>query len=251
MTDRRRIPLEFDTVEPHLCTLDLRRQILRSTPFFAQLAPAEVDRLSERFPARAYEAGDSIYVAGAPAERLYIVATGNVKLLRPTPGGQNVLLDLLAPGDFFGSLPSLGDREYPDTAEAQTGCCVLSISADDFQEILETYPSVALATLTITAERLREAHEVIEQLSAHRVEARLAATLLKLADRLGEPHDEGLLIQMPLSRQDLAEMIGTTIETVSRVMSEFRRAGLIQSGRRWVVITDRAGLAAISTAADA
>ena len=248
MAGRRRTPLAPEGIEPHLCTLDLRRQILRQTPFFAGLPPAEVDRISLHFSERGYQPGETVYHAGEPATRLYVVAAGKVKLVRPTPAGQNVLLDILPPGDFFGSLATLGDREYPDTAEAQTACCLLSVDADQFAEILRAYPAVALATLEIVAERLRDAHEVIEHLSAHPVEARLAATLLKLAERLGAESKHGVLIQMPLSRQDLAEMTGTTAETASRIMSEFRRAGLIRSGRRWVAITDPAGLAKFAEA---
>jgi CRP-like cAMP-binding protein len=94
------------------------------------------------------------------------------------------------------------------------------------------------------AERLQTAHETIRQLSAFPVERRIASVLLKLSEKLGEAHDEGLLIQVPLARQDLADMAGTTVESASRVMSQFQKQGLIRSGRQWVAITDLAGLAA-------
>jgi CRP-like cAMP-binding protein len=97
---------------------------------------------------------------------------------------------------------------------------------------------VALATLEFVALRLREAHETIEQLSAYSVEQRVAATLLKLANRLGRSEGSATLIEMPLSRQDLADMTGATVETISRVMSDLRRAGIVESGRRWISILD-------------
>src|SRR5690606_13181926 len=108
----------------------------------------------------------------------------------------------------------------PDTAQAHTTCCVLTITPHAFQDILQRYPQVSLALLEIVSSRLREAREVIHQLSASPVESRLAATLLKLADKLGEKRGDEVLIQLPLSRQDLADMTGATVETASRVMSQ-------------------------------
>ena len=126
-----------------------------------------------------------------------------------------------------------------DTAQAQTTTCVLTISGDDFQTILLRYPHVALAALRITAARLKDAQDMIQQLSAHSAEQRIAAMLLKLSEKVGEPQKDGVLIQMPLSRQDLADLTGTTPETASRVMSQFRQAKLIRTGRQWVSILDR------------
>ncbi|MCA9914785.1 MAG: Crp/Fnr family transcriptional regulator, partial [Anaerolineae bacterium] len=124
--------------------------------------------------------------------------------------------------------------------------CVLTITGDDFQKILQQYPGVSLVMLEIVSARLREAREIIHQLSASSVESRLAATLLKLASKLGKTQNDELLIQLPLSRQDLADMTGATVETISRTMSQFRKQKLIDSGRRWVAITDRDGLKEIA-----
>lgn len=246
MTERRRTPLEAEDVEPQMCTVDLRLEILSQVPFFAGLSAGEIAEVNALFREEGHTPGETIYFVGDPAMRLYVVAAGKVKLMRHTLSGQDVLLDILTPGEFFGSLSALDDEEYRDTAQAQTMCCVLRIAAEEFQTILQRYPSVALRVLDLMAERLRAAHETVRQLSAHSVEQRIAATLLKLAEKLGEEKEEGLLIQVPLSRQDLAEMTGTTPETASRVMSQFRTAGLIRSGRQWVAITDRAGLSAIA-----
>ena len=242
MSERRTTPLTTETAEPHLCSVATRLQVLRQVPFFASLKPDELDQVNKLFREEGYASGEAIYFAGDPAHRLYVVASGKVKISRHTLGGQDVVLDLLAPGDFFGSLAILGDAVYPDTAQAQTGVCVLGIQAQEFQQILLQYPAVGLAVLQLTAERLQAAHETIRQLSAFPVERRIAAVLLKLSEKLGEPSDEGLLIQTPLARQDLADMAGTTLESASRVMSQFQKQGLIRSGRQWVAITDLSGL---------
>lgn len=158
------------------------------------------------------------------------------------------MLDMLTPGEFFGSLSTLGDDVYPDTAQAHTQTCVLSIHADDFRRILEKHPAVALKVVDIVSSRLRTAHERVRQISIVSVEGRIASLLLVLSKKFGKPSDLGLLIQSPLTREDLAAMTGTTAETASRVMSQFLKDGLIRTGRKWVSILDQDALARIAEA---
>ncbi|MFW5942358.1 MAG: Crp/Fnr family transcriptional regulator [Chloroflexota bacterium] len=238
----RETPLESEEIQPEMCSVELRLEILGQVPFFQGLGAQAIEAINRRFRDRGYQPGEPIYMAGEEATHLYVVASGKVKLLRHTMAGQDVLLDILMPGEFFGALATLGESVYPDTAEAQTVCCVLAISAGEFQRILEEHPSAALRVLDLTAARLREAQETIRQLSAHTVRQRIATTLLKLAEKLGEEREEGLLIQMPLSRQDVADMTGATPETTSRVLSDFRKQGLIRSGRQWIAIVDWEGV---------
>lgn len=245
----RRTPLRAETIEPHMCSVDLRLHILRGLPFFSSLTDVDIEQVNTLAREHGYDAGETIYFSGDRASHLYVMAAGRVKLLRHTLSGQDVLLDILVPGEFFGTLATPGDESYAETAQAQTTCCVLALSADDFKAILRRHPAVTLAVLDTVATRLKAAHETVRQLSAHSVEQRVAVVLLKLADKLGETHDGALLIQTPLSRQDVAAMTGTTTETVSRVMSQFRQAGLIDSGRQWIAVTDRAGLAALAVEA--
>lgn len=245
MSERRRSPVDTETTEPHLCSVGLRLEILGKVPFFAGLPAGQLEQVNRLFHETGYEPGESIYFEGDPAGRLHVVADGRVKLVRHTSTGKNVLLDLLVPGEFFGSLSGHEDAAYEDTAQALTSACVLSISAADFRKVLDAYPAVALKVLDIMAVRLKAAHERVRQLSAHPAEHRIAYTLLRLAEKLGEPQDVGLLIQAPLSRDDLAEMTGTTTETTSRVMSQLQKDGLIRTGRQWVAIADRPGLEAL------
>jgi CRP-like cAMP-binding protein len=246
MAIRRKTPLEVETIEPAICTIELRLNVLQQLPFFAGLLPGEITAINQRFREAGYQPGDSIYRSGETIRHLYVVAVGKVKLLRHTLSGQDVLLDILTPGEFFGSLTPVAGEVHPDTAQAQTAVCVLRISSDDFRAILQKYPSVALSVLDLTTARLQEAQETVRQLSAHPVEQRIAATLLRLADKLGQASAEGLLLQMPLSRDDLAQMTGTTTETASRIMSQFQKEGLVHSGRQWIAISDRPGLETVA-----
>lgn len=246
MSAGRRSPVEPEEVEPQMCSFDMRLDILGRVPFFAGLPRSDVERINEMFHEHGFAPEEAIYYSGDEARRLYVVASGKVKIMRHTLAGQDVLLDILTPGEYFGSLAALGDDVYPDTAQAQTVVCVLGIGAEDFRRVLTSYPSVALKVLDLTSERLRDAREMVRRLSAHTVEQRIAYTLLKLGEKLGEPSAEGLLIQMPFSREDLAGMTGTTTATASRVMSHLQKTGLINTGRQWVAIRDEAGLRAIA-----
>ncbi len=116
--------------------------------------------------------------------------------------------------------------------------CIIKIDTDNFRKILENHPSASLSVLDILTKRLHEAQEMIKQLSAHSVENRIAYTLLKLGQKLGEQKEIGLLIQIPLSRNDIADMTGTTPETASRIISKLKKEGIIKTGRKWIVIKD-------------
>jgi CRP-like cAMP-binding protein len=248
MPARRKSPVHVETVEPAACSVELRLSILQQVPFFAGLSPAEIGAVNERFREHGFRPGESIYFSGREATNLYVVASGQVKLLRHSLTGQDVLLDILKPGDFFGSLTTVAGEPYPDTAQAHTAACVLSIDTQTFRALLEQYPRVALLVLDITAQRLRETQEMVRRLSVNPVEQRIAAVLLRLAHKLGEPAGEGVLIQMSLSRDDLAQMTGTSTETASRIISQFQKKGLVRTGRRWIAISDQPRLEEIAGA---
>ncbi len=243
---RRRSPVEPIDIHPDLhCSVEDQCRLLGASPFFAGLSADQVDDVQRRFQQQHYQAGDVIQRAGDPATRLSIVALGVVKMARPTLDGQDVLLDFLGPGEHFGSLADLGDETYSDDVTAHTSCCILFTTSEKFRQLLQEYPIVAIATLEIVAARLRDAHVVIQHLSTSPVEQRVAAVLLHFARKAGTKQENGILIDMPLSRQDVADMTGAQVETVSRVMSEFRRKGLIDSGRMWIAVLDAEGLAEI------
>lgn len=246
MPARRKSPLQIEVTESHLCSVDLRLKILGQLPFFKGLSQDALEKINQSFHEVGYDVDEIICFAGDPAERLFVVADGRVKLVRHTLAGKDVLLDMLTTGEFFGSLASLGDDVYPDTAQAQTPVCVLAISKDAFRHILDRHPSVTLKVVDIMAARLRAAHERVRQLSVSPVESRIAHVLLVLSEKFGKQSDVGMLIQVPLAREDLASMAGTTPETASRVMSQFQKERLIEAGRQWVAVLDRTQLEKIA-----
>lgn len=242
MTTRRKSPVNTISTEPQYCSIDLRLRILGRLPFFAGLPDRALREINGRFVEVGYQPGETVYTAGDKAERMFVVAEGKVKLLQHASGGRDVLLDILASGEFFGNLATLGVAEYADTAQVMTPACVLSIRSETFRQVIDEHPELAIKVLEIMAERLNAANQRVLQLSSMPVEKRIASTLLKLVEKLGRKQEDGLLIDVPLARDDLAEMTGSTTETVSRVMSQLQSSGIIASGRQWVAVIDQDGL---------
>jgi CRP-like cAMP-binding protein len=242
MSRRRVTPLRKETITAEACSPALRLRILRELPFFAELTEQSLERINGQINDLGFEAGEVIARAGGRAERLYIVAAGRVRLYRYTEDGDPFLIDILGTGEFFGGLSGYGPGTNPDTAEALTNLCLLSIDTAHFRSIIATHPSVALRTVEALSARLDGAHEMLRQLSGYSTLQRISYVLLRLARKLGEPDDHGTLIQAPLSREDLAAMAGTTPETASRILSDLAKRRILESGRGWVAIRDRDAL---------
>ena len=235
---RPKSPVRLDWVDPAVCSLEYRLKIIGRLPFFKHLPGDAISKINTFFKDRDVAANERVYFEGDEAMHLYLIAMGKVKLMRTASTGREVLLDILHGGEYFGSLSIFGERFHEETAVAQTDCCILQVSKDDFECILAEYPDVMRKVLEVVSQRLAESQEIIKQLSTYTAEQRIASALLRLAHKLGETRGPGVLIQMPFSRQELAAMTASTTETVSRVMSRFAEEGWIKSGRKWVTITN-------------
>lgn len=214
-----------------------RIETIRRVPMFAALPADVLSDIRHLFVQTSVQAGDYIFFEADLAQRLYIVQAGEVKLIKHSESGQDVILRVFAPGEVFGGIAFLTGDTYPASAQAQTDVELLSLSGEDFYEIVHRYPEVALTVIRVLARRLHDAHEQMRQLVAERVERRLARMLLKLTDQVGVAVDEGVRINMPITRQDLADMTGTTLETVSRTISRWRREGIVKAGREEIIVT--------------
>jgi CRP-like cAMP-binding protein len=190
--------------------------------------------------------GSFFFGQGDPASTLYVLVTGRVRILQVTLEGQQVLLRVLAPGEMFGGVALLGDAVYPASAEAAQDCVALAWDGKTLARLMERFPRMALNALRLLAGRLQELQDRYRELATERVERRVARTLLRLARQTGRKVEGGVLIDFPLSREDLAKMTGTTLYTVSRILSSWEKKGLIETGRQRVLIHFPHGLVAIA-----
>jgi CRP/FNR family transcriptional regulator, nitrogen oxide reductase regulator len=204
---------------------------------FEGLPDEQLRDIDGRMLSLSWGAGDLVYFEGAAAEYLYVMAEGRAKAYRTSADGQEVIVELLGPGDLFGGIRTLGAATYDESVEALTTVCALRIGDDAFRGILAGHPAVGLRVLDDAAALLAQARADVTRRSTSTVAERLATVLVRLADKFGTPSREGgTLIEVPLSRADLAGMTGSTPESVSRVMSSWRKEGVLDTGRRWTAV---------------
>ena len=247
---RRRIPLAEVTL-PHECPQPVRMNALNRSVYFHDLGTAALERIDARMRTSTWHPDQAIYHAGEEADTLYIVAEGRVRLTRTTASGTQTVTDILGPGETFGAMGTLGEPYHQQTASALVGTCTLRLGQEAFRQVMAEHPTVGLRVVDDLAERLRRAEQDVGAHAAGTVEQRLAMVLLRLADKLGEDRGEqGVMLEVPLSRADLAGLAGSTPESVSRVMSRWKQEGLIDSGRRWTALRDRERLEDIAADAE-
>lgn len=190
--------------------------------------------------------GVSIFHQGDRATAFYLLLEGRVRLVQVTPDGHQVLMRFITPGEAFAVIAVLTDITYPVSAETVDDAVVLCWSGETFMELMEKHPRIAINAVRILAARTREFQDRLREMATERVERRLAHTLLRLARQAGRKVHNGILIDIALTRQDLAEMTGTTLYTVSRILKKWEEAGLVRIGRKWVVIRDPHSLVALA-----
>lgn len=215
-----------------------RRDILLALPFFSGLSERDWEKIVDLFSERQYQKDDYIFLEGEAPEALYVLKTGKVKVLRHSTDGKDVVLRVCAPGQLLGTVAVFDGGGYPGTAQVIEECASLVIARNDCLTLVNRYPVFALAVISDLGSRLRSSAEQIRSLAVERVEQRIARVLLKLGETAGVDTSEGRVIEMPLTRQDVADMTGTTVETAIRVMSKFRRQELIRTRRGKVVLVD-------------
>ncbi len=219
-------------------------RVLEASETLAPLTATQRRRLAAIAATRRYRAGQEIFGQDEPVRTLRIVAEGRVKMLRALPGGRSVVLALFDPGRLFGAVETLGGRPSRSGTAAQTDAVVLEIERDRLFALLDREPGLATALLVALTPHLAECTNCVVEMAALRVEARLARLLTALAGRGPAPR----FVPVALSRQDLADMTGTTIETCIRVMSRWGKEGLVETRDDGFVLHDPDRLRALSGA---
>ena len=209
---------------------------LQEMPILSSLSQRDWEKVKHLFIEKHFGKDDYIFFEGDPSSWLGVVLEGRVKMIKHAENGKDVVLDLIAPGEMLGEMAAFNGEPYLATAQAMEPTVVASIHQDDYVRLLKQYPALALRAIEELGRRLREAQETIKSMAVERVERRIARILLKLAATTGSSNEDGIVIELPLTRQDIAEMAGTTVETAIRTLSKFRKKGLIQTKQGRVII---------------
>jgi CRP-like cAMP-binding protein len=219
---------------------------LRGVDLFQDLDEADLEQVTRAAVQRRVAEDAFLFFQGDPATHLHVLLSGSIKLTQVTPEGQQVLLRYARPGEAFAVVAVLSDMLYPTSAQAVSDCLVAAWDRRTMNDLMVQSPRIALRALAILARHTREFQDRIRELSTERVERRVARALLRLARQTGRKVKEGVLLDLSLSRQDLAEMTGTTLYTVSRTLSQWEAQGLIKSGREKITILFPHGLVTIA-----
>ncbi len=215
-----------------------KAQVLKASFIFSSLNSDEMAELVNLAVERSFRPEEFIFWEGDAPEWFYIVAEGKVKVLKHSSAGKDFIIAFFSPGEMFGEVAVFGDRPYPASAQAVMETRVVGLKREDFLSFLAHQPQVALRIINVLGERLRDAQGRLRDLAGEKVEQRLAGILLMLSARIG--------LTLPFTRQNIADMAGTTIETAIRVMSHLRERGIIRSVRGKVVILDEEKLRLLS-----
>ncbi|MFC2021016.1 Crp/Fnr family transcriptional regulator [Chloroflexota bacterium] len=215
-----------------------KAQILKRSPVFSSLNAEELDNLADLTTERNFMSSDFIFWEGDAPDWFFIVAEGKVKALKHSSSGKDFIITFFGPGEIFGEVAIFENKPYPASAQAVTETKVLAVKKNDFLSFLGERPQVAMRIISVLGERLRDAQSRLRDFAGERVEQRLASVLVMLSSKLGST--------LPFTRQEIADMVGTTIETTIRIMSQLKDREIIRSTRGKVIIINKEKLRILS-----
>lgn len=214
------------------------KSIVANIEAFAGLEVAVVDELLDRAAPLRIPKGKAVFAQDEEAQRFFLLLDGVVRVVQNTKEGHQIIARYIAAGSIIGIAPAIGLTRYPATAEAAIDCVALSWPMELWPELATRFPQFAANSYKTIGRRLAETQERVIELSIAQVEQRVANAVLRLVRQTGKKTEDGIAIEFPLSRQDVAEMTGTTLHTVSRLFSAWEHAGIVLSGRQKITVTD-------------
>jgi CRP-like cAMP-binding protein len=214
------------------------RSLVAQLPLFSGLGAAELDAVLAQARAARVAKNVAVFRQGEDAHSFFVLLHGHLRASKTTPAGQQVVVRYVAPGEIFGVATAIGLAHYPATATAVDDSIVLAWPSSAWPRLVARHPSLAASTLQTVGSRLQETHARVIEMSTQQVERRVAHALLRLVRQAGRKVEQGVEIDFPISRQDIAEMTGTTLHTVSRTLSAWEQQGLVEGGRQRIVLRD-------------
>ncbi|MBX3056003.1 MAG: Crp/Fnr family transcriptional regulator [Anaerolineae bacterium] len=226
--------------------LDPTLSIVSRCSFLKGLTPDECQVVVEQARPCHIRQGEFFFHQGEPATTFYILVEGRAKLTQINPEGHQVIVNYIGPGDGLGIIVVLSNMDYPIAAEAVEECHALAWDKLTTRQLMQRYPQLAINGMELIAQHFASLQERYHQLVTQRVEQRIARTLLHLVRQFGQKTPEGVRINMPLTRQDLAEMTGTNLYNVSRFLSKWEQDGIVKSSRKRITLCKPHGLVVIA-----
>ncbi|MDP3342257.1 Crp/Fnr family transcriptional regulator [Frigidibacter sp.] len=215
----------------------LDESLLTGLPPFRKLARPQIREILDAAQALRFDAGVPVFSEGMPVERFFLLLDGHIRVIRTTAAGDQIIALHIAPGQLFGIGAALGHTAYPATAMTADECVVLAWPNRLWAEFTARHDGFATETYKVVGARVGEMNNRIVELATQQVEQRIANAILRLVTQMGRKVEGGIEIGIPITRQNISDMTGTTLHTVSRLLSAWEREGIVASERRKITVT--------------
>ncbi|KIC10771.1 Crp/Fnr family transcriptional regulator [Leisingera sp. ANG-M1] len=226
----------------------LDESLLTGLPPFSLLSRVQIREILDQALPKRYDEGSEIFREGHDADRFHLLLDGHIRVVKTTLEGEQIIALHISPGQLFGIAPALNRDTYPATAVAASEVLALSWPVRLWAEFTAKYQGFATESYKTLGARLGEMQTRIAELATQAVEQRVAAALLRMTQQSGRPVAEGIEIAFPVTRRNISEMTGTTLHTVSRLLSAWEKDGIVHSTRKHIVVTDVQRLEALTGA---
>jgi CRP/FNR family transcriptional regulator, nitrogen oxide reductase regulator len=216
-------------------------------PLFADIASADLaDLIATSRTVRVHK-NNTVFAQGGDAQSFFVLVDGYIRAIKTTEDGEEITVRYVSPGELFGVAVAIGLDRYPATAVAVVDATILSWPSTQWPILAVKYPALSSNALRAVGGRLQDAHARVIELTSEEVERRIARTLLRLADQAGRNVETGVEIAIPLRRQDIGQLTGTTLHSVSRVLSAWEQNGLVSTDHQRIILRKSDTLAAIAS----
>jgi CRP-like cAMP-binding protein len=214
----------------------LDESLVTGLPPFVGLTREQVRLILDDAVSQRHEAGASVFSEGSLATHFFLLLDGHVRAQRTTPNGEQVILHQIPPGELFGIARAMGLDVYPATAMVVSESIALTWPMRLWEPFMARFDGFARNTFRTVGARMHDKNDRIMEMATLAVEQRISSALLRLVNQSGRKVPQGIEIDFPITRQDLSEMSGTTLHTVSRTLSAWEKAGIVQSERRKITV---------------
>lgn len=214
------------------------RTTVAAFPLFAGISAVDLDEMLREARSAHHPKNTAVFEQGEAAHSFFVLVHGHVRAAKTTPDGQQIVVRYVSPGEVFGVAQAIALSHYPATATAVVDSVVLAWPSTAWTRFVARHPSFASSALQTVGSRLQDAHTRVMEMTTQEVERRVAHALLRLAKQAGRKVEKGVEIDFPITRQDVAEMTGTTLHTVSRILSAWEQQGLVAGGRQRIQLLD-------------
>ncbi|KEQ07412.1 Crp/Fnr family transcriptional regulator [Pseudorhizobium pelagicum] len=226
--------------------MKIDKSLVRELALFEKMSDESLDKILTQSLSRRVPPGEAVFEQGAAATHFFLLLHGRLKVTQVTADGQQIIVRVVHPGDLFGFARALQRSDYPGTAIAAVDSVALSWPTQMWPDFIDHHPRLAVSAMQTIGQRLEEAHTRIREMSTEEVERRVAHAVLRLAKQAGRAEANGIRIDFPITRQDIAEMTGTTLHTVSRILSAWEGRGIVEGGRQKLLVRDLEALSVVA-----